>query len=218
VPLPLDARQIWITGEAAPGSRREAKHHLVAETKRVIDHVALLDIDHPQTDPDALAAVIAATRALADRLERLPSLVDKGGAGSAGGDDSRLVERSGITGRSNPLAPPLHLEFDGEVTRGWALYTGAYEGPPGCLHGGFVAAAFDDLLGVAQMTSGMAGYTGTLTVRYRRPTPLGRRVDYVAGFDRAEGRKLFCWGRSYDNGELLAEAEIVFIAPERPSG
>ena len=56
-------------------------------------------------------------------------------------------------------------------------------------------------------------YTGTLTVRMRRPTPLNRRLDYEAGVDRVEGRKIFVWGRCHDGDELLAEAEIVFISP-----
>ena len=47
---------------------------------------------------------------------------------------------------------------DPEITRGHAVWTDAYEGPTHCLHGGFVAAAFDDLLGCAQMASGYAGF------------------------------------------------------------
>ncbi|MBA3302751.1 MAG: hypothetical protein H0U26_02625, partial [Acidimicrobiia bacterium] len=131
----------------------------------------------------------------------------------SGGDDSTLLERSGITGRSNPLAPPLHLTSAGELTKAWAIWTDAYEGPPNCLHGGFVAAAFDDLMGVAQMASGNAGFTGTLTVRMRRPTPLHERIDYEAGVERAEGRKITVWGKSWAGDALLAEATILFIAP-----
>ena len=212
--LPLDARQVWITGDPAPGSRREAKHHLVAETKRLIDRIVLLDVDNEGADADELARLIATVRTAADGLERMPSLADKGGPALSGGDDARLAERSGITGRANPIAPPLHIELDGAVARAWAIYDAAYEGPPNCLHGGFVAAAFDDLLGVAQMTTGTAGFTGTFTVRMRKPTPLYRRIDYEAGVSRFEGRKIWAWGRSYDGETLLADAEILFISPK----
>ena len=95
-----------------------------------------------------------------------------------------------------------------------AVWTDAYEGPPGCLHGGFVAAAFDDLMGVAQMASGNAGFTGTLTVRMRRPTPLHERIDYEAGVEKAEGRKITVWGKSWAGDTLLADATILFIAPK----
>ena len=76
-----------------------------------------------------------------------------------------------------------------------------------------MAAAFDDLLGSAQTLSGSAGYTGTLTVRMLRPTPLGKRIDYEAGVERVEGRKIWAWGTSSCDGERLAEASILFIAP-----
>jgi hypothetical protein len=47
----------------------------------------------------------------------------------------------------------------------------------------------------------------------RRPTPLNRRLDYEAGVERVEGRKIFVWGKCHDGDELLSEAEIVFISP-----
>jgi acyl-coenzyme A thioesterase PaaI-like protein len=206
-----DPREVYVTLDPAEDAPRARKHALVEETKRAIADIALLDVEH--VDEAELDALVADMRALADRLEVLPSLRARGGLASAGGPDSALLERSGIAGRSNPLASPLHMWFEGDKVRGWAVYTEPYEGPAGCVHGGFIAAAFDDLLGFAQMASGQAGYTGTLTVRMRRPTPLNRRLDYEAGVERVEGRKIFVWGRCHDGDELLSEAEIVFISP-----
>ena len=124
---------------------------------------------------------------MSDRLAQLPSLHLKGGLGSVGGDDGALLERSGISGRSNPLAAPVQWVLSADRATGWAVYSPAYEGPAGHVHGGFVAAAFDDLLGSAQTLSGIAGYTGTLTVKMLRPTPLERRIDYEAGVTRGRG-------------------------------
>ena len=47
----------------------------------------------------------------------------------------------------------------------WSEFTlgPVYEGPPGHVHGGLVAAMFDELLGFAQLSG---GFTGTLTIRY----------------------------------------------------
>jgi acyl-coenzyme A thioesterase PaaI-like protein len=129
------------------------------------------------------------------------------------GGDTSLFERSPLTGRSNPLAAPLVLEFDGPATRGHATYGEAYEGPPGLVHGGYVIAAFDDLLGVAQAASGVAGLTGTLEVKLRAGTPLHRRIDYEAGVLSQEGRKVIAWGKSYLDGALLCEATGIFIEP-----
>jgi acyl-coenzyme A thioesterase PaaI-like protein len=214
VELPRDPSQIYLGGEPVEDEQRAAKHRLVRETKRVVDYVALLDPS--DSDADYLNAFADEVGALADRLEEAPTLRSRGGAASAGASDAVLVERSPVSGRSNPLAPPLHLEMSDGVTRAWAVWTDAYEGPPGCLHGGFVAAAFDDLMGLAQMASGKAGYTGTLTVRMLKPTPLNRRIDYEAHLEHFEGRKIWCRATAHAGDELLADAEILFIAPRQP--
>ena len=210
-PLPEDARTLWLSTPPPDHGPRAQKHELVRLTKRIIEDVALLDVS--EVDDDELAGLISDAQALARRLDARPSLRAKGGPTAAGGDDAVLVERSGISGRSNPLAAPLELWFEGDTTRGTAVFTDAYEGPPGCVHGGFIAAAFDDLLGCAQMVSGTAGFTGTLTVKMLKPTPLNRRIQYEAGVNRVDGRKIWCWGKAWFGSELLTEATCVFVQP-----
>jgi acyl-coenzyme A thioesterase PaaI-like protein len=211
VSLPSDPSQIYLGGEPVEDASRAAKHRLVREVKRIVDHAALLDVG--ASDTDEINAFADEAHALAERLERAPSLRAFGGAAVAGPADAVLSERSPVSGRSNPLAPPLHLEMTEGVTRAWAVWTDAYEGPPGCLHGGWVAAAFDDVMGLAQMASGIAGFTGTLTVKMLKPTPLNQRIDYEAWHDRVEGRKIWCKATARHGDELLGEAEIVFISP-----
>jgi acyl-coenzyme A thioesterase PaaI-like protein len=211
--LPLDPRFAYGPGSPVEDGPRAAKHRLVREVKRIVEAAALLDLDG--TTRDQVEELANAAGAVADQLAPRPSLVRRGGLAMAGGDDSALAERSGISGKSNPLAPPLHLEFHENGISAWAVYTDSYEGPPGCLHGGFVAAAFDDLMGLVQLTSGNAGYTGTLTVRMVKPTPLHRRIDYEASVDHIDGRKIWVRGHSSAEGELLGEAEILFIAPKQ---
>ena len=53
--------------------------------------------------------------------------------------------------------------------------------------------------------------TGTLEVRYRRPTPLHTDLRFDATLDRRDGRKLFTSGRLYAGDELTAEAKGLFI-------
>ena len=211
VSLPSDPSQIYLGGEPVEDERRAAKHRLIREVKRVVDNAALLDVGG--NDTQGLSVFADEAGDLADRLEQAPSLRAFGGAAVAGPADAVLAERSPVSGRSNPLAPPLHLEMTEGVTRAWAIWTDAYEGPPGCLHGGFVAAAFDDVMGLAQMASGRAGFTGTLTVRMLKPTPLHQRIDYEAWLDHAEGRKIWCKATARHGDVLLGEAEILFISP-----
>ena len=87
----------------------------------------------------------------------------------------------------------------------------AYEGPPTCVHGGIIAALFDEVMGAANIIAGNPGLTGTLTIRYRRPTPLLAPLDIVARYAGSERRKVFTWGGIYHDGVLTAEAEGIFI-------
>ena len=208
--LPKEALTSWALAPVRPDARRAAKHDLVEQTRRLVHAVTMLDIN-PLPGPDEITALSADVAALVARVEALPAL--PGGPADAGGDDARLLERSGIVGASNPLSAPLHIWLDGDRVVGWAVYPHQYEGPPGCVHGGFVAAAFDDLLGAAQTLSGTAGFTGTLTVRMVRPTPLLERIDYEGGVSRVEGRKIFAWGRARHGSTVVAEAEGLFISP-----
>ncbi len=209
--LPPDARSTYVSFDPPETERRARKHRLVREVKGLVEVVAHLDAEG--ADAGAVDAAADAVHALVESLGVQPSLLATGGLGSQPGAQGSLLERSGISGRSNPLAPPVQWTVGEDGTHGHAVYSPAYEGPIGHVHGGFVAAAFDDLMGAAQVASGQAGYTGTLTVKMLRPTPLERRIDYEAHVDRVEGRKIWVQATSRCDGELLAEASIVFIAP-----
>lgn len=211
MPLQDDAHENWDLAEPPEEGSRAAKHRLVAETKRLVDLVALLDVN--DGDAGAVDALTEAVAAAADAAAARPSLRATGLA-QATTPDHALAERSPFSGRANPLAAPMTITVEGPTTRATATYGAAYEGPPATLHGGFVAAAFDDLLGVAQMASGDAGFTGTLTVKMRRPTPLHTPIEYEAGVAEKRGRKIVCWGTSTANGEVVAEAECLFIIPK----
>src|SRR5216110_2614792 len=178
--LQPDPREMYAFMDPAEDLARARKHELVREVKRLIDLTAHIDVE--RADRDELAQLADDAAALADRLEPLPSLLEVGG-----------------------MAAPMQWHPDGDILRGWATYSPAYEGPIGNVHGGFVAAAFDDLMGMAQLSAGIAGYTGTLTVKMLRPTPLNRRIDYEAGVDRVDGRKIYVWAKSRDADTLLAE-------------
>jgi acyl-coenzyme A thioesterase PaaI-like protein len=206
--LPEDARAVYLVADPPEEGGRRTKHELAEATRRLVEAVALLD-----PDDGGFEDLVDDVQALASRVGAAPSLRRYGGAAVSPHPNGALTERSGISGRSNPLAPPLRIRLVGDRTHAAAVYGQAYEGPPGVLHGGFVAAAFDDLLGCAQGASGASGFTGTLTVRMRRPTPLNTRIDYEAGVTRVSGRRIVCWGRSTADGVLLADAEGIFVTP-----
>jgi acyl-coenzyme A thioesterase PaaI-like protein len=109
----------------------------------------------------------------------------------------------------------LSLEHDGNgaaVVVGNVTFASAYEGPPGHVHGGYLAAAFDEVLGLAQGVSGAPGMTARLTVNYRKPTPWGMPLRFEGRIERREGRKVFTTGTCYAGDLLTAEAEALFIS------
>ncbi|MGB8650465.1 MAG: hypothetical protein WCD35_07360 [Mycobacteriales bacterium] len=199
----------WFPEDPPFSPRRLRKHALADELRALVADLLMLDVE--AVTEEQLGEVEQRIALARKAFAGLPDVRECGLHFSR--DDSSLFERSPLSGRSNALAAPLVLEFDGPLMRGHATYGEAYEGPPGLVHGGHVIAAFDDLLGVAQASSGVAGMTGTLEVKLRGGTPLHRRIDYEAGVVEQVGRKVVAWGKSYLDGRLLAEATGIFIEP-----
>ncbi len=121
-------------------------------------------------------------------------------------------DHSPLMGLANPLAPPMRLRIEDSRVVGSVNCGLQYEGPPGCVHGGIVAAMFDELLGLAQSLSGRMGMTGRLIVNYRSPTPLATDLTLDAGLVSAEGRKVVVQGTIHSGDTLCAEAEGLFIS------
>lgn len=122
---------------------------------------------------------------------------------------------SPIQGRFNPMAPPITFEVgEGEV-RGTGVFGPVHEGPRGTMHGGIVAALFDDLLAIAMLNSEQQGPTGSLTVRLKRPVPLHKDLHLRARVDRIEGRRIHTEGTIEADGVVVAEGEAVFIGPKQ---
>lgn len=128
-----------------------------------------------------------------------------------------FLDRSPLIGAINPLAVPMqvHSELDdsGEMNAiGRVSFGAAYEGPPGCVHGGFIAAAFDEILGVAQSLSGNPGMTVNLSIDYRSPTPLEQPLVFRGRIKNIDGRKIWTTGTLHHGEILCAEASGLFIS------
>ncbi|WP_419926885.1 PaaI family thioesterase [Candidatus Poriferisocius sp.] len=95
-----------------------------------------------------------------------------------------------------------------------------YQGPTGSVHGGYMAAMFDNLLGVLpyKMTGRRGAFTGRLTVRYRALTPLDTELVLTGWVTDARSRRVTAAGQCHAGGVLTAEAEALFVRPaaDRP--
>ncbi len=198
----------WVPDDGPPTPKRAALMRLAEALRKNIELLMTSDAAEEE-----LLAGAEDLEALAARLERSPkgrALYGYAETATAGAARSRF-EHSPVVGVMNAIAPPLIFAIDGQRVVGTGRFGYAYEGPPGHVHGGFIAAALDDLLGMAQGLTELHGMTGTLTVKYRKPVPLETDVRFEAQIDRQEGRKLFVVGGLYIGETVHAEAEAVFI-------
>lgn len=182
----------------------------VAEVlRRVIDRLTATS-----APPDVLREAAGRLATVEALLAPYHSVRSYSGASEASGlgHDRAFFDWSPLLGLANPLAPPIRVSVENHMIVGHARFGIAYEGPPGCVHGGYIAAAFDDLLGLTQSLSGKVGMTGTLTVKYRRPTPLHTELRLEGTVDSVSGRKVFTSGRMFSGDTLTAEASGLFIS------
>ncbi len=185
------------------------KRRLASAMRRIIDRLVMSEAPQDQLSRAAdVAERFAESLGEHRQRQRLWGFAEASNAGDVGA----FFDQSPMIGLSNPLAPPLRLEVRDGTIHGEVVFGSAYEGPPGHVHGGFVAAAFDEVLGFAQSLSGNPGMTGSLTIRYRRPTPLHRALRFRATVDRIDGRKIYTSGKLLVDEVVTAEAEGLFIS------
>ncbi|MDO8364825.1 MAG: PaaI family thioesterase [Actinomycetota bacterium] len=127
--------------------------------------------------------------------------------------DRIFIDHSPFVGPLNPIAPPIVVAAEGTRVTGLVTYGKAFEGAPMCVHGGTVAAGFDEILGFSQGLTGQPGMTAYLNVQYRSPTPLQVPLRFSADVERVEGRKIYARGelRVVADDRLCADAEGLFI-------
>jgi acyl-coenzyme A thioesterase PaaI-like protein len=193
-----------------------AELELVAARLRQFDHGRRYD----SYGEAANASMPATGAAGSDETTADETTADETAADETAADDaappSGHADFSPLLGRANPLAPPMEFSIDssGDVPKVCADVTfgHAYEGPPGHVHGGIVAAAFDELLGATQAMSGSPGMTANLGVNYRAPTPLHVPLHFESTLDSVEGRKIRTSGRLFNGDVLCAESTGLFIS------
>ena len=119
-----------------------------------------------------------------------------------------------MRGAASVVALPLVFAptRDGRVVaraRGGVLH----EGPPRLVHGGIVAACFDEVLAVAQRDAGVHGLTTELTVRYRRPITIDTDLTFTAWIESDDGRRATGRAECTVHEDVAADATATFVRP-----
>lgn len=188
------------------------------ELLRVVDGLrvaieASVSLSAPLAELTALAdGAQALARSLAARSGR--KAIPRYGPDMDERDPNALIPFSPVTGRYNPLAPPVELSLlPGDPRRvvGTVTFGEAYEGAPSYVHGSIIASVYDQILALAPIFADRAGPTATLTVHFRKMTPIHVPLRFEAWVERVEGRKAFVRGTCHAGEELLSESEGLFV-------
>ncbi len=179
---------------------------LTESVRRLIDVTIRSEVDR-EAICAAKALVDEASDLLAARLMAGPFGVRRTAEGET------VAWGNAAIGLRNAVAPPLVIHHAPDKVYTDVELGAAYEGPPGHVHGGVCALILDHLLGATAHQPGRAAFTGTITIRYLRPTKLGL-LHAEARVDRDEGSKTFAVGNISDGQGITVEAQGVFIRPK----
>ncbi len=177
---------------------------------RFIDAVRKLQ-DHARA-VDAPDEVITEA---ADQLEKLSALLAPFDADEWESPSGRRMD---LPMRGNILSIPMAVRngplkgTDGRI-HGWARFARYHLGRNGAVHGGALGMLFDSVLGLTSsvITGGPRQRTAYLKIDYRQIVPIEKELQFDAGIDRVDGRKIFVSGRLSDGDTVLTEADALFV-------
>jgi len=170
------------------------------------------------SEEDAREA-LALARSLAARLRgpRRQRWYERAERASPEGDAPNAFHiLSPVSGLLNPVAPLLKIERvqrdDGRPgLRGHTRLPSTYEGPPHGVHGGIVAALFDEILGAAQGLAPPPGVTAKLEIRYRHLTPVDEDLRLEAWVVETRDRRVHARATCHAGETLTATATALFM-------
>ena len=173
---------------------------------RFIDTVRKLQ-DHARA-VDAPDEVI--TQA-ADQLEKVSALLSPFDSDEWQSPSGRRMD---LPMRGNILTIPMSARKtqDGRI-EGWARFARFHLGRNGAVHGGALGMLFDTVLGLTAsvLTGSRRQRTAYLKINYRNIVPIEKELQFNAGIDSVDGRKIFVSGRLSDGDILLTEADALFV-------
>jgi hypothetical protein len=199
----VSAPERWTFGvEPLPEARE-----IAARLRNVAGLVLSLEQGHP-----AIERLAAALRSAEQELARLAprDLAPRIGARDDA-DRRAYIDHSRDVGAFNPCFPEYQIGIDGDRASGTVAFPIVFEGPPGVVNGGVLATFFDLIVQHHNCDVGVAGKTTSISVRYRRPTPLLAALAFEVERSVADGR-IVSTARLSAGGDLLCEAEVRAVA------
>ena len=117
-----------------------------------------------------------------------------------------------VCGKSNPIGLKLDFAIEGDEYVTYFTPAKVHQGWVGIVHGGIVSTVLDEVMTRSIHVKGINSVTGEMTVRFRKPTPVGKRLRFAGRVESENGRVIACSARATDDeGALLAEASAKIV-------
>jgi hypothetical protein len=177
----------------------------------------LLSLEHEHPTVDAMLGQIA------DWERQLMTAVppDPTPRIGDGGEQKRVyLDHAFDIGAYNPSFPEYTFDhLDDETASGRVTFPVVYEGPPGLVNGGFLAVFFDCVTQHQSCAARLTGKTRSLTVTYRRPTPILTELRFDIA-RTAEENRVTSTARLMLGEEVLCIGELKTVAnsPDKMAG
>lgn len=153
-------------------------------------------------------------RAEAELVGRIPAGSAPRVGAAAEGNGRVYVDHARHVGHFNSAFPEYDIAVHGNRAEGTVNFPVVFEGPPGLVHGGFLAVLFDLVVQHHNCEVGVAGKTTSLQLRYRRPTPLLTDLTFTVE-RRVDGDRILSTAGLHLEGKTVCEAEAEAIAGVR---
>ena len=178
----------------------------------------LLSLEHAHPTVDAIVAQIGAWEGELSAAVP-PDSTPRIGVDEAGASRVYLDHATDI-GAFNPCFPEYRFDrLDSETATGRVAFPLVYEGPPGLVHGGFLAVFFDSIIQHQNCVVGLSGKTRSLQVTFRRPTPVLSELRFDISRSQVE-RGITSTARLLLDEEVLCFGEVTTLAlpPDKLTG
>jgi hypothetical protein len=169
----------------------------------------LLSLEHPHPAVDEMLAKFAEWET--ELIAAAPADTALRMNGEAASGRVYLNHATDI-GAYNPCFPEYRFEgLEEERAAGRVSFPLVYEGPPGLVHGGFLAVFFDCVIQHHNCATGRSGKTRSLGVTFRRPTPVSTELGFDISRSRTE-RGIVSTARLLDGDQVLCTGEVSTLA------
>ena len=132
-------------------------------------------------------------------------------------------------GAYNPCFPEYTFDHLGEeAASGRVTFPLVFEGPPGLVNGGFLGVFFDCVTQHQSCAIGRTGKTRSLTVTFRRPTPILTELDFDITRVESDGRvtstarlrlgdEVLCVGELHTSASPPSRLSVFDFGHRRPA-